>query len=44
VGLIKKVGNLVATFADGKNFKQTANKIRNICSKGELKGDDITNL
>lgn len=44
ISLIKKVGNLVATFADGKNFKQTANKIRNICSKGELKGDDITNL
>ncbi len=44
MSLIKRVGNLVVAFADGKNFKQTANKIRNICSKGELKGDDITNL
>ena len=42
--LIKRVGKNVATFADKSGYKQTANKITNICNSEILSDDDIKYL
>jgi len=42
--LIKRVGKNVATFADKSGYKQTANKITNICNSEILSDDDIKDL
>lgn len=42
--LIKRVGKNVATFADKSGYKQTANKITNICNSEVLSDDDIKYL